>query len=560
MKKAKKNRKEWAKKSRFWGGLIVLVLVSLALAMTAPAQMKKSLTEKAKQAEKAQQAKKQKAAVQPQYGGVYRTTMATDPRSLDPHQETYGATTAITVNTNNTLLRTNPDMTGFELDLAESYRQIDDTTYEFKIHKGVRFHNVPPVNGRECTSADVKYSIERAAGMYGRKSDFKHYYYFDKISSIETPDKYTVIFKLKHPFAPFLKYLATPWAAIVAKEVVDKYGDLKTVAVGTGPFILKEFVKGSHITLVKNPHYFKKGLPYLDGITFKIMSDPASVLSAFLAGRLDGCGIYHYQLETVKKEAPDAIITEYPGTHMWVLRVQPWIEGQKPLKKPLDDKRVRQAIAMAIDKPRLLKLAWGGYGTVAVGPVPPVYDDSLPPSDQIKYNPKRAKQLLAEAGYPNGFSLELLTWNLEYMTKPAQVIKEMLKEIGIDLKLTLLEQPQYFNRAYRFDYELSLHIMTAGVDPEEWLIPYFGPLETSTFYKWSNPELWKLIREQQQILDVKKRKALIREIQLKILDDATHVFLYTQLRFGALRPYVHRTFYLLDYQPIVGETYWMEKH
>ena len=556
MQKARKNYfTAWS----MWP-MVLSIILSMVLVSTAPAQMKKTLREKAKKVEKTQQAKKQKAALKPQYGGIYRTVMQADPRSLDAHQETYGATTVITGNTNSTLLRTNPEMTGWELDLAESYKQIDDTTYEFKIHKGVRFHNVPPVNGRELTSADVKYSIERAMGMYGRKADFKHSYYFDKIKSIETPDKYTIVFKLSQPFAPFLKYIATPWAAIVAKEVVDKYGDLKTVAIGTGPFILKEFVKGSHITLVKNPNYFKKGLPYLDGISFKIMPDPASILSAFIAGRLDGCGLSYYQLDTVKKEAPDALITEYPGTHMWVLRVQPWIEGTKPLKKPLDDKRVRQAISMSIDKPRLLKLAWGGYGTVATGPVPPVYDDALPPADQVKYNPEQAKKLLAEAGYPNGFSLELLTWNLEYMTKPAQVLKEMLKDVGIDLKLTLLEQPQYFNRAYRFDYELSLHIMTAGVDPEEWMIPYFGPLNESTFYKWSNPELWKLITEQQQIMDVKKRKAMHREIQLKIMDDATHTFLYTQIRFGALRPYVHRTFYLLDYQPLIGETYWMEKH
>ena len=245
---------------------------------------------------------------------------------------------------------------------------------------------------------------------------------------------------------------------------------------------------------------------------------------------------------------------------MLVLRVQPWIEGTKPLKKPLDDKRVRHAIGMAIDKPRLLKLAWGGYGNIGVGPVPPVYDDSLKPSDQVKYNPEQAKKLLAEAGYPNGFSLELITWNLETMTKPAQVLKEMLKEVGIDLKLNFLEFGQYFNRAYRFDYEMSLHVTTAGVDPEEWLLPYYGPLATSMYYKWSNPEIWKLITEQQQIMDKKKRDAMIRDIQLKVMDDAPYTYLYTWLRIAVRRPYVHRTFYLLDYQPLIGETYWMAKH
>jgi peptide/nickel transport system substrate-binding protein len=192
MQKARKNYfKGWS----MWM-MILGIILSLTLVSTVPAQMKKTLREKAKKVEETQKTKKQKAALKPQYGGIYRTLMQADPRSLDAHQETYGATTVITGNTNSTLLRTNPEMTGWELDLAESYKQIDDTTYEFKIHKGVRFHNVPPVNGRELTSADVKYSIERAMGMYGRKADFKHYYYFDKIKSIETPDKYTIIFKL----------------------------------------------------------------------------------------------------------------------------------------------------------------------------------------------------------------------------------------------------------------------------------------------------------------------------------------------------------------------------
>jgi peptide/nickel transport system substrate-binding protein len=546
---------------RSLGMVIFGTIFSLVLVSAATAQMKQSLSDKARKIE-AQEKKKQKAALKPQYGGVYRTAMTVDPRSLDPAMETSGATTAITMNTNNCLLRLNPEMNGWELELAESVKQVDDTTYEFKIHKGVYFHNVPPVNGREMTSADVKYSIERVMGMHGKqKGDFKHRYYFeDKIKSIETPDKYTIIFKLTQPYAPFLRYIASPWCAIVSKEVVDKHGDLKNVAIGTGPFILKEFVKGSHISLVKNANYWIKGLPYLDGITWKIMTDPASALSAFIAGRLDGLGLYHFQVETVKKEAPDVLIAEYPGTHMMILRVQPWIEGKKPLKPPFDNKKVRQAIAMAIDKNKFLKLNWGGFGQIGVGPVPPVYDDSLKPADQVKYNPEMAKKLLAEAGYPKGFSTELITWNTPVMTSGAQILKEMLKEIGIDLKLTFLEFGQYFNRAYRFEYDMSLHVMTAGVDPEEWLVPYFGALDESTYYKWSNPELWKLIKEQQQIMDVKKRKPLIRDIQLKVLDDAPYTFLYTGTRFIARRPYVHFKFYLLDYQPIVGETYWMEKH
>jgi peptide/nickel transport system substrate-binding protein len=555
MKIAPKKQERQLFERLLWPTVLVIifsmVLVSTAMGAIQPLQTKEQTKAVKKPAEK-----------KPQYGGIYRTRTDADPRHLDIHMGIWPQNAIVIHNTNNGLLRLNPQMNGWELDLAESVKQIDETTYKFTIHKGVRFHNVPPVNGRELISEDVKYSIERIAGLHGKKSDFILRYYFeDKIKFIETPDKYTIIIKTVEPYVPFLRYLSSPACAIVAKEVVDQYGDLKNVAIGTGPFLLKEYIKGDHMTLVKNPNYWKKGLPYLDEIQIKIMPDPSSVLSAFIAGRMDGIGIYHHQLETLKKSEPDTIITQLPGTSMWVLRVTPWIEGKKPLRPPFDDKNVRQAIAMAIDKKKLLKLAWGGFGTPAVGVVPPNFEFSLKEADQVKYNPQRAKQLLAEAGYPKGFSVELLTWNLEYMSKPAQVIKEMLKEVGIEVKLTLLEMSQYFNRSYRFDYELSLHVMTSGVDPEEWLKPYFGPLEESTFYKWSNPEIWKLVKDQSLIMNVRKRKAMIREAQLKLLDDSPFVCLYSQDRFIARKPYVHVIKqYAHDYQPLFGELYWMEKH
>ncbi|MBW2060892.1 MAG: ABC transporter substrate-binding protein [Deltaproteobacteria bacterium] len=497
-------------------------------------------------------------AAEPRHGDVYRTSSG-PPRSLDPHIETYPATTIITNNTYNTLLRYTPDLKGFELDLLKSYRQLDNLTYEFTIHKGVRFHNIPPVNGRELTSADVKYSIERIMGIYGKKAKFKRRYYFeDKLASIETPDRYTVIVKTKEPYGPFMYYIASPWSSIVAREAVEEYRDLKKKAIGTGPFILKEFVRGSHITLDKNPNYFKKGLPYLDKIHIKIMRDPASILSAFLAHRIDATGVSFFQLPTIKKEAPDAKIIKNKGIQVWTLRCPAWIEGKKPLKPPFDKKKVRQAIAMAIDKQKLLNLAWGGYGTVQVGPVPnhPLF--SLPESDQVEYNPEKAKKYLAEAGYPNGFSTELLTWNQDYMTKPAQVIQSMLKEVGINVTLKTLEMAQYFNRAYRFEYDLALHVTDYSADPSDILTAYYG--RHSTYFKWSNREIWRLIDEQSHEMDLKKRIALVHKIQHLVLDDAPQIFLYTQYRFLVERPYVHSKIYNNPYQNMICETYWMDKH
>lgn len=494
------------------------------------------------------------------YGGILRGYWGTPPRSLDTHQETAAGCCYVTNQTNNCLLRQSQDFMGVEPDLAKSWKKIGDRTYVFKLHRGVRFHDVPPVNGRELTSADVKYSFERIMGMHGKKANFKHRYYFEgMLESIETPDKYTIIFKTKMPYAPFIRYVASAWCTIVAKEVVDKYGDLKMHAIGTGPFILKEYVKGSHFEFVKHPNYFKKGLPYLDGMTYKLIRDPNAGLSAYLAGKVDVGGLYFYQVKVFKEKAPKDTLLIAPGTYMWTFRMPPEIKDKLPLKAPYNNKKVRQAVAMAIDKKELLKLAWGGAGDLCVGPIP-IREWMLSSRYQVKYNPAKAKKMLAEAGYPNGFKAEMITWNLPYMTRPAQVIQQMLKKIGVDVTIKALEFAQYFNLAYRFQYEMALHIMTAGVDPEEWLVPYYGYPDKSTYYKWTNKELWEMIAKQTNIMNDRKRMALIHKIQRKVIDESPNVFLYTQTRYMTSKPYVHRKFYFNPIQVFYGEHTWMEKH
>lgn len=494
------------------------------------------------------------------YGGILRGYWGTPPRSLDTHQETAAGCCYVTNQTNNTLLRQSQDFMGVEPDLAKSWKKIGNRTYVFKLHRGVRFHDVPPVNGRELTSADVKYSFERIMGMHGKKANFKHRYYFEgKLESIETPDKYTIIFKTKKPYAPFIRYVASAWCTIVAKEVVEKYGDLKMHAIGTGPFILKEYVKGSHFEFVKHPNYFKKGLPYLDGMNYKLIRDPNAGLSAYLAGKVDVGGLYFFQIKVFKEKAPRDTLLIAPGTYMWTFRMPPEIKGKLPLKAPYNNKKVRQAVAMAINKKELLKLAWGGAGDVCIGPIP-IKQWMLSSRYQVKYNPAKAKKMLAEAGYPNGFKAEMITWNLPYMTRPAQVIQQMLKKIGVDVTIKALEFAQYFNLAYRFKYEMALHIMTAGVDPEEWLVPYYGYPDKSTYYKWANTKLWDMIAKQTNIMNDRRRMALIHKIQRKVIDESPNVFLYTQTRYLTAKPYVHRKFYFNPIQVFYGEHTWMEKH
>ena len=173
-----------------------------------------------------------------------------------------------------------------EGDLAESWQQTNDTTYVFKLKKGVRFHAKPPVNGRELTAEDVRYTYERILTDKGSVNVSM----YRAIAKVEAVDKYTVRFTLKEPFAWFLDMIANPMAgAIIAKECVEKFGDLKKpeAVIGTGPWMLDGYKPNVSITLVRNPTYFVAGLPYIDRVEMFVDEDNASRIAAFLGGKYD---------------------------------------------------------------------------------------------------------------------------------------------------------------------------------------------------------------------------------------------------------------------------------
>jgi peptide/nickel transport system substrate-binding protein len=311
--------------------------------------------------------------------------------------------------------------------------------------------------------------------------------------------------------------------------------------------------------MVKNPQYFKKGLPYLDGIRVMLNRNTEGAgMAPFLANKLDSCAAYFHPVPIIQKEDPQSRVFMKPSMNTAILRMPAWWEGKIPLKPPWDRKEVRQAVAMSIDKMRLIRLARGGHAVAQIGPIA-MKPWRLPESDQIEYNPEKALKKLAAAGYPSGFSAKLISWNTPSMSKFCEVVQQMLKKVNIDIELNLMETAQYFNMAYRFQYELAGHAVTAGVDPEEWLVPYFGNTKTATYYKWSNKEIWRMIDEQARIMDEKKRLAMIHDIQRKILDDSPNVFVYAVKVYIVTKPWAHRTIHMHGFMPFMGEVAWLEK-
>jgi peptide/nickel transport system substrate-binding protein len=235
-----------------------------------------------------------------------------------------------------------------EGDLAESWTQPNDTTYVFKLRKGIRWHPKPPVNGRELTSADVKYTIERFLTIKGNPSA----YMLRAVDRVETPDPYTVRIVLKEVNAWFLEMLASPMSvAIVPREAVEKFGDLKKAesAIGTGPWMLDSHRPNVGLTFVRHPQYFQPDLPYIGRIEMVVDEDNASRLSAFLAGKYDlGWDLIGAIPRTDWVQIKDTLKQRRPGLRVaeFVSNVETHISMRTDIK-PFNDVRPRGGPAPA---------------------------------------------------------------------------------------------------------------------------------------------------------------------------------------------------------------------
>ena len=327
--------------------------------------------------------------------------------------------------------------------LAESFNvSPDGLTYTFKLRKGVKFSN-----GREVVPADVKYSIERAvdpktqgpgAGFFGAIAGFDDFSAGKAtgLAGIETPDAETVVFKLSRPDATFLHVLAINFASIVPKEAVEAAaGDFGKKPVGSGTFVLKEWVIGQKLVFARNPDYFVKGVPHIDSFSIEIGQEPLVALLRLQKGEVDiaGDGVPPAKFLEMTK-APDAkdLIVDGEQLHTGYVTLNTKI-------KPFDNVKVRQALNMAINKDRIVRIV-NGRATPANQPLPPLmpgYDTSY---KGYAYDVAKAKALLKEAGYPDGFSTVLYSTNTDPQPRIAQAIQQDLAAIGVKAEIKALAQ------------------------------------------------------------------------------------------------------------------------
>ena len=315
--------------------------------------------------------------------------------------------------------------------LAESYTvSKDGLVYTIKLKKGIKFHD-----GTEFKADAVKVNLDRATNPDNR---LKRYgLYNNNIAKTEVVDDYTARITLKTPFSAFINQLAHPSTVMISPAALAKYGskDIAFHPVGTGPFKFVEWKQPDYLKVVKNEHYWQKGLPKVDSITWKPVIDSNSRAAVMQTGEAQFTYPLPYEQAEVLKAKADLDVVSAPSIIMRYL-------SMNTQQKPFDNPKVRQAIAYAINKDAIAKIAFNGYAEPAEGIVPEGVEFAVK-LGVWPYDVAKAKKLLAEAGYPNGFETELWSaYNHSIAQKLSQVVQQQLLQVGIKAKITLLEAGQ----------------------------------------------------------------------------------------------------------------------
>ncbi|KAF1022635.1 MAG: Oligopeptide-binding protein AppA [Paracidovorax wautersii] len=412
----------------------------------------------------------------------------------------------------------------------------DGKTLTFQLRPGVKWHD-----GQPFTSADVAWTLGevwKKLHPFGRAA-------FANVEKVETPDAHTVVIHLSSPAPYILNYINTYGAQILPKHLYEGKdvltNPLNNAPVGTGPFVFKEWVKGSHVRLERNPNYWGANQPYLDGIVFKFIPDAAARTVALEAGEVDvalGSIVPLTNLNRFQDKAKYTLNLD-DGRYLSTIFLL-----QFNVRRPyFQDKRVRQAFAHAIDKNALLKVVFLNYGKVATGPVPSSVVNYY--SDQVRKYPhdvKRAEALLDEAGFKKGPDGKRLKITLDFDgfggpigARSGEFIKQSLARVGVEVELRSGDTATYLRRIFTDqDYDLmtsSLHRLpdpTLGVQRLYWTDNIRKGVPWTNGSGYSNPALDKVMEAAAVEPDEAKRRALIVQWQQIVQEDVPLIELIEQ--------------------------------
>jgi len=455
------------------------------------------------------------------------------PAGFDPHTISAVAATRVFNQVYETLISFNRDMT-FSGVLAESWETPDDLTYTFHLRHGVKFHN-----GREMTSADVLYSFQRVLGQteYGDIGALgSSASYYGGIESIETPDDYTVTFKLAKPNAAFMSNLTSSYGSIVCREVVEANdGSLSSIETmcGTGPFKFSESVVDNHITLVKNDDYWMEGAPKLSGITFYLLADESARLAALRTGDINLCSLSALNLADVEKDSSIKVISFQSNNYTYL--------GFNLSSEPLKDIRVRQAMSLAVNRDDIIDYVYDGQATVSTFLSPAMGHwvwDATKESKLYTQDIEAAKALMEEAGYSetNRLSLTMAAGLLDSIRDTAVVLQQQLKQIYIDVEISNLESGEYVDIWGKMStpeagFDMMCGQNGSGTDPNRAVNFFFSTTGGANVWGYSNERVDELCTLAIGTPDETARETYYTEAQQIIVDECPNLWFASPMEY-----------------------------
>lgn len=467
-------------------------------------------------------------ADKPVRGGVLHLALSADPPHLDPHLGTDLMLFEIGRNLFDGLVQLDEN-NQVKPNLAEKWDvSPDGMEYTFHLVKGAKFSN-----GREITAQDFKYSFERLFDpatkstttnnldmIKGAKAKLEGK--TKEVEGVQVLDPYTLKIVLDKPFAPFLTYLAMPTGWVLPKEEVEKWGpEFTRHPVGSGPFVLKEWVHDDHLILEANPNYFA-GRPYLDAIEYRIIPEETTRLIEFETGKLDVTGIPQAEFARISADPKWKDLISYTsGLNIYYLAFD-------HRNKYLKDVRVRKAINYAIDKKTLCEQLVGPWAQPAAGIFPPGVPGYDPNFKGYEYDPEKAKALIKEA-FPNEtIKLELWVADTPASGRIAEALQAYLKAVGIETKIVKNEWGVFLDALGKKEVDMNYLNWIGNPDPNDFSYAVFHSSISYWFGLWyKNPEVDRLLEEAQRITNMEERVKLYQQAQRIIIEqDAAWVSLY----------------------------------
>ncbi len=387
--------------------------------------------------------------------------------------------------------------------LAERWQISDEgRTYRFFLRGNVTFHD-----GTAFDAHDVKFALDRAAAPASTNAQKS---LFEPISQISIVDAHTLDIFLDRPVGAFLQHLAWGDAVIVAPESAPSNA---TEPTGTGPFRFSRWRKGVSVDLVRNDDYW--GQPaYLDGISFRVIPDPTAAFAAVMSGDVDGFSTYpapENLAQFDRNERFDVVVGTTEGETILA------INNKQP---PFDDLRVRQALSHAIDKRAVIEGAMFGYGEVIGSHFPPHHPAYVELQDRYPYDPAKARSLLADAGYPNGFETVLKLPPPSYARRSGELVASQLAAAGIQASIENLEWAQWLDQVFNNrNYALTIVAHTEPLDLDIYA-------RDGYYFQYESEEYNRIAGLLARSSDSQERQVLYQQAQQKLSDDAVNVFLF----------------------------------